>query len=393
MDKNSFMFSILNNPSLTPKDREKVISLITRDIEKDLMSQTRQIVREELKEKEATQQKGEQDDRSKKGIWIHDPRTVCSFLKKFSSDAILKFVFHSWDSGVFSGYDDFINKITTSLKKEDTFKDLYKYNIGLYYTLKNFILENGKTRDFSIPKEEDRIHIGLRYPEGVIREWMKNNPNLRLAEMPMTAFPPENRPAELCEIGNMEGLIEYFKHIIEFRDDDFTAMIHNTFRSADFSPSIDDNIQGISFYTYTSVVKDFLVVVLNNINGRILKGAPTTVKIFVDNVKDDSFELHILHEGSFADKDINDRKLRFSGNVASWCRWKGGSYDSLVSVCDYWVKSRFISDDEKHSKKSYRIDYLYPGVSDYCEDDFSESTATPLEQDAKGFEYVMRFYK
>ena len=43
------MFAILNNPSLTPQDRERVISLITRDIEKDLILKTQEIVREELK--------------------------------------------------------------------------------------------------------------------------------------------------------------------------------------------------------------------------------------------------------------------------------------------------------------------------------------------------------
>ena len=52
MDKNSFMFAILNNPSLTQKDRERVISLITQDIEKDLMTKTQQYIREELRQKE-----------------------------------------------------------------------------------------------------------------------------------------------------------------------------------------------------------------------------------------------------------------------------------------------------------------------------------------------------
>lgn len=394
MDKNRFMFAILNNPSLTPRERERVISLITQDIENNLMTKTQQYIREELRKKEGHQGNAVQEKRDEKVEWTHDPGQVCAFLKRFSSDPILKFALHSWDKGDFSSYDDFIKKITSCLDSDSTYKNLYHYNIGLYYTLKNFLQETGKKKDFSIPKEN--ILIGLQHPDGAIQEWMKNNPTKKLAEMPMTEFPEEYRPKGLYNgraIANMEDLIEYYKHIIEFRDVDFAAMVYDTFGSSDFTPIIDESVNGISFYAYTKVINSFLVMVLGNIKGRICDGAPKTVKISVANSGESSFELHILHEGSFADKDIDDRKLLYTGNVASWRLWKPGSYNSLLSVCDYSVESRFYSTKETKARKSYRIDYLFPGLSGKESDEIPEPRVSELEQDAKGFEYILRFYK
>ena len=394
MDKNSFMFAILNSPSLTQKDRERVISLITKDIENELMTKTQQYIREELRQKDDPQGSAVKEDDKGKVEWAHDPALVCSFLKRFSSDPILKFALHSWDKGDFNGYEDFIKKITSCLDSDGTYKNLYHYNIGLYYTLKNFLQETGKKKDFSIPKEN--ILIGLQHPDGAIQEWMNNNPTKKLAEMPMTDFPEEFRPKGLYNgraIANMEELIEYYKHIIEFRDFDFEAMVYDTFGSSDFTPIIDESVKGISFYTYTSVVKSFLVTVLGNIKSRILQGAPKTVKLFVSNSEDNAFELHILHEGSFAKKSINDRKLLYTGNVASWRLWKPGSYNSLLSVCDYSVKSQFYTSDEAKILKSFQIDYLYPGLSGKESDDIPEPRVTEMEQEANGFEYILRFYQ
>ena len=395
MDKNNFMFAILNDPSLSQKDRERIISLITRDIEQDLMSQTQRLIRDELKQKEASKDDGVKEDRTEKMGWIHNPVQVCNFLRKFSSDPILKFALHSWDKGDFSGgYEDFIKQITQCLDGDNIYKNLYYYNIGLYYTLKNFLQEAGGKRDFSIPKEN--ILIGLRHPEGTIQEWMKNNPNKKLAEMPMTEFPEEYRPKGLYNgraIANMEELIEYFKHIIEFRDFDFEAMVYDTFSCSDFTPDINESVNGISFYAYTSVVKSFLITVLGNIKGRIQQGAPKTVKIFVTNPGESSFELHILHEGSFACKVINDKKLLYTGNVASWRLWKPGNYNSLLSVCDYSVESKFYTTEETKTLKSYRIDYLFSGLSGSESDDLPEPRVTKMKQEAKGFEYILKFYK
>jgi hypothetical protein len=392
MDKNSFMFAILNNPSLTQKDREKVIALITEDIEKDLMTRTKQYIRDELKQKDG--EAGETEESVSQGAWIHNPREVCNFLKKFSSDPILRLAFHSWDRGEFKDYSVFIQRIVNCLNSDSTFKNLFHYNIGLNYTLREFLLNDGR-KEFSIPKES--IRIGLQYPAGAIQTWMANNPEKKLGEMPMTEFPAECRPKGLYNgrgIANMEELIEYFKHIIEFRDFDFEAMVFDTFENADFEPEIDDNVKGISFYTYTSVVKDFLNTVFDNVKGRILQGAPKTVKIFTTDTGDDTFELHVLHEGSFADKDIKDGKLLYRGNVASWRLWKETTqYNSLMSVCDYAVQSRFYSDDESHSLKSYRIDYLYPGLVGTSSDDIPEPRISLMENEAEGFEYIMRFYK
>lgn len=393
MDKNSFMFAILNNPSLTQKDRERVISLITRDIEKDLMSRTQEFIREELRHKENGSNDVPQDQSLPK-TWIHDPRTVCDFLKLFSSDPTIKYIVHSWDTGEFRDYDEFIDKITRGLKNERTFNQLYFYNIGLNYTLKRFIFCQDEN-EFSIPREN--LQIGLQYPVGVIKSWMEANPGRKMSEVPMSAFPAQNRPRGRFNgrsIANFEQLLDYYKHLISFRDSDFEEVIYDTFRNSDFKPIIDDSVKGIAFYTYTGVVKSFLSMAFDNIRDRVQNnGAPGNVKISVTNSSKDSFELHILHVGSFSKLDINDSKLLDNGFLASWRKWQnglGGNYNSLLSVCDYSVVSKFYSEDKE--LKSYRIDYLYPGL--YGIDESSRAPRIiPLEEDVPGFEYIMTFYK
>ena len=395
MDKNSFMFAILNDPSLTQKDRERVISLITADIENGILEQTRQIIRDELDQKEAGQSQVKEVNEQVQKKWIHDPRVVCDFLKRFSSDPVLRYVLHSWDEGDFDSYDSFIEKITNELKGDRTFNQLYFYNIGLNYTLKNFIL--GVDDDYSIPREN--LLVGLQFPVGVIKSWMESHPGRTMAEVPMSAFPVGNRPKGLYglsnkrTIANMEQLIEYFKHLIEFRDSDFEDTIVDTFRNSDFKASVDDSVKGRAFYTYTSVVKSFLSMAFDNIRGRIQNGAPRTVRIFVTDSGDSTFELHILHEGSFALKDISDTKLLDTGVLASWRKWQngpGGNYSSLLSVCDYSIVSKFYSEGKE--LKSYRIDYLYPGLFG-TDDRAILPTPILLDEEAKGFEYIMRFYK
>ena len=76
------------------------------------MTKTQQYIREELRQKEGPQDGFVKDEQEVKVEWTHAPGQVCDFLKKFSSDPILKFALHSWDKGDFSSYDDFIKKIT-----------------------------------------------------------------------------------------------------------------------------------------------------------------------------------------------------------------------------------------------------------------------------------------
>ena len=393
MDKNSFMLAILHDPSLTASERDRVITLIAQELEKDIILQTKEIVQQEINKRINKTTTVKEKTYSSDKVWIHNPKEVNCFLKKFTTDPTLKFALHSWDEGDFiGGYDNFIKKITDCLNEDITYKELYFYNIALRYTLWNFLQNDGSSTAFSIPRES--LQIGLRHPAGYIKKWMDSHPGKKMGEMPILEFPEQYRPIGKFNghhLGNLSDVIDYFKHIIEFRDDDFEALLHTTFNNSDYNSHIDDSVKGLSFYAYTSVVHSYLSSISNNIRERITNGASKTVNIFVDKATNESFELHILHEGSYSKRKIDDEKLLSTGSIASWRSWKSKSYNSLLSICDYSIVSLFYSKD--NTLKAYKIEYLYAGLCGKPEDIANLPTARVIEvEEAKGFEYILKFY-
>ena len=390
IDKNQFIAAVLNNPSLGVKDREKVLTLLTRDIETDIKAGIRDLVREELSSiADATKKK---DTNSEKGHWEHAPRKVNSFLMSFSSDrSVLKYAVHTWDAGEFDGfkYDSFVSSIRTTLKQNPEYSKMYWYNKPLYYTLQDYLVEyKKKPQEFHWDKDA-RIKIGLQYPSGCARKWMEKNPGKQLWAMPITEFPPENQPEGLFDnkaLANMGDVCEVFKHVIEFRDDkkDFYKLIKSLFdNKSDFDVQmVAKDLKGIKFYTYTTAVGNALNIVAENIRLRATDTAKV-VKISIEEDHADSFELHISHIGSYPDCSVKDSKL-YSGTVASMRR-------SLMSICDYSIKGRF-QDDKSGELLPFRFDYLYPGVSPN-ESDEPRIDVKRLDTEIDGFEYIFKFYK
>ena len=395
IDKNQFIAAILNNPSLGKKDREKVLTLLTRDIEFEIKAGIRDLVREELSS--ATSAVKNAGDASERGHWEHAPRKVNSFLMSFSSDrSILKYAVHTWDAGEFDGfkYDSFVSGIRTTLKQNDEYSRMYWYNTALYYALNDYLLEYKKNPQSFHWDKDARIKIGLQYPSGFAMRWMKQNPGKQLWAMPLTAFPKDNQPEGLFDnkaLVNMGDVCEVFKHVIEFRDDkkDFYKLIKTLFdKKSDFAAQLDSKeLKGIKFYTYTTAVSNALNRVAENIRLRVTDTA-NTVRISIQEDNSESFELHIKHLGSFPDCSVKESKL-YNGTFASMrCfQAKGGS---LLSICDYSIIGRF--KDEDGNLAPFRFDYLYPEVT-------ADEAGTPkikvekLEKVVDGFEYIFIFYK
>lgn len=326
---------------------------------------------------------------AKRNKWTHSPKKVNAFLRKFSTHPELKFAVHTWDQGEFTSYKNFIDKIESALKSDETYKSMYFYNVGLNYSLRNFLQTNTPTT-YSSWLGDYTINVGLRYPEEEIQKWMDANPGKDIMALPLSALSENYRPKmkyNTKTLANMEDVCDLFKHIIEFRDKDFERMIKNAFKSSDYVPSIDESIRGISFYTYTPAVKDALHKIASNIRERIVNGASSDVRIFVKRIENNILELHIQHIGSFADCDISRPKLE-EGTIASMRLHKNQQRSSLLSVCDYSVKSRFRSDDG--NLEFYEISYLYPGVEG---DDVPKVQKIKINETIDGFEYILRFYK
>ena len=241
IDKNQFIAAILKERSLGVKDREKVLTLLTRDIETDIKAGIRELVREELSSaSDMTKNEGKPLELDH---WEHAPRQVNSFLMSFSSDnSVLKYTVHAWDAGDFDGwnYENFLSKVRVALKQNDIFHKLYWYNSAFYYALYDYLLTFKKDRDKYHWDKESRIKIGLQYPSRYAMEWMKNNPGQQIWAMPLTIFPEDYQPVGLFdnnELANMGDVRDVFKHVIEFRSDqsDFYNLIRSSFNNADFS--------------------------------------------------------------------------------------------------------------------------------------------------------------
>ncbi len=401
IDKNQFISAILNNPELGTKDREKVLTLLTRDIETDIKVSIRDMVREEI----SVASNAGKESKAASGHWEHAPKKVNSFLMSFSSNqSILKYAVHSWDAGEFDGfkYDSFISSISTTLKQNEEYKKMYWYNPALYYALKDYLLTSEKDPDKFHWDKTAKIKIGLQYPSGYARKWMEENPEKQLWAMPLAEFPEANRPKGLFdnkEPVNMGDICEIFKHVIEFRDDkkDFYKLIKSMFNNSDFTVHLEEKeLKAIRFYTYTTAVSNALNRVAENIRSRIENAK--TVKISIQDDNSESFELHIEHIGSFPDCSVTEPKL-YNGTVANMRRFpepKSPSKESsstsfsLLSICDYSIIGRF--KDDNGDLVPFRFDYLYPGIT-ADKDGSPKISIKKLDEKIEGFKYIFKFYK
>ena len=221
-EKNLFVSAILSNPGLSIKDREKVLMLLTRDMEDEIKTGIREIVAQEIES--ISRPKVSKTEKKTGPEWIHNPQMVNSFLLSFSSDkSPLKYSVHDWDAGEFDGYkyDVFISHMN-DINKDERFLALYKCNLRLYFALKDYLLTSKKKQGEFYWDKDGKIKIGLQYPAGYAQKWMSENPGHQLWDMPLSYFPEEYQPVDLYGGRQLEYLGEVrdlFKHVIEFRDD------------------------------------------------------------------------------------------------------------------------------------------------------------------------------
>src|SRR5574344_2162283 len=193
-----FISALLNDPKLTASDRDRIIQLISKELErKNLVTeeQLKNFVTEDklksyvtidsLKEllalskaANATNAPQQEETKStKRGSNKHDPRRVVKFLKLFSSaSSPFKYATHTWDKTSnaefpYKTYDEFMDACSAEFGKN---KDIYNYNQQIYYLVHDFLL---KTDYGSYPGWGNiyPIKIGYSYPPNILKNWMDNN--------------------------------------------------------------------------------------------------------------------------------------------------------------------------------------------------------------------------
>lgn len=322
---------------------------------------------------------------------IHRPKLVVAFLKQFTSTENLKYTTHTWERMIdgkykWTDFDQFFHSYESELKDKTgsgiPIFDIYNCNIHLYNLVRNFLLPPSKEE---YPWQTDYgLKLSYCTPEGVIQNWMKENPDKQPMEIPLSVFPESYRPKQRVQgqtLVDFRDVIDIFKNAIEYRDDNLYWDVSDIFKLTDFSldDSVLDTLSGITFYTDTILVREALKIIADNI---IVRPQHRHLKVQAIRGKDGDqkyVSLEILHVESFSNKSLDDDKLQLKGNKGQLSVVK----QKLVSLCDFSVESRFRKGDEMGD---YRIDYLY------SEEVNAEPRVTKLDAPAEGFKYILKFY-
>lgn len=406
-----FITALLNDPKLTASDRDRIIQLIGKELErknKDFVTEDKlkdYVTMDKLEEIIASRSNGPADAKvdaansvSKKdlGSTIHSPREIVNFLKLFSSNSsALKYTTHTWDktsdgSFTYSSYDDFMKQCEEDFyikyRDDDKNNRIYKWNQSLYYTIQSFLFRKeykDNQKGWGTYGKTD-IKLGYSYPPNVLKNWMDENPDKQPGAMPLSILPKELRPIVNKKVlGNFEEIGLLFKKEIQFRGNDLYNDIKRIFESPDFEVNEEKlkTLQGIEFYTSTRQFKSALYLVKDNIIAR--SSEHNSVDIYADihdesNEENKYVDICINQLGSFSDKNINDDKLMLKGNIGQI----GDIKKKLVSLCDFFIESRF----KIKGKKSFaRVEYLK-------NEDISREPEVNIIENCDGFKYCFRFY-
>lgn len=406
-----FITALLNDPKLTASDRDRIIQLIGKELErknKDFVTEDQlkdYVTMDKLEEIITSRSNGPTDAKvdavnsvSKKdlGSTIHSPREIVNFLKQFSSNSsALKYTTHTWDktsdgSFTYSSYDDFMKQCEEDFyikyRDDDKNNRIYKWNQSLYYTIQSFLFRKeykDNQKGWGTYGKTD-IKLGYSYPPNVLKNWMDENPDKQPGAMPLSILPKELRPIVNKKVlGNFEEIGLLFKKEIQFRGDDLYNDIKRIFESPDFDVNAEklETLQGIEFYTSTRQFKSALYLVKDNIIAR--SSEHNRVDIYADihdesNEENKYVDICINQLGSFSDKNINDDKLMLKGNIGQI----GDIKKKLVSLCDFFIESRF---KIKGRKSFARVEYLK-------NEDISREPEVKIIEDCDGFKYCFRFY-
>ena len=372
-NKVNMIWALLNEPSLTPSQRARINALLGK-------SQTK------VKESTTPTSKGKESSslfpikkkEAKKGSSLHDPVAMTCFLNKFTKPGNLKYTTHEWDEGDYTqGFDYFVSEYTKEIDG-----NLFLLNVNVYNLVRNFLCPvKGRSADGNLFFwGKNKIKLGYQYPLDAMREWMKKNPGCQPAEMPLSFFPEEHQPQgkENRSLKTFGDIIQLFKRAIEFRDDELYKMVYLRFMNSDITldPCI-EQLTSYQFFTSTYDVEQAVRLIAENIRQR---KEHKDVKIYIDK-EDDAVTLNILHVGSFSDASMDNPKLNLADEKGCMREIKS----KLISLCDFYVESRFRSPDG--NLKDYKIIYLKgkdPASSPVWEELPEGST--------KGFKYSLKFY-
>ena len=292
----------------------------------------------------------------------HKPKEVSAALKKFSSDENLRYSNHPWDNHL--NYNDFRRNLQKGF--EEVKNDLHILDSdgdledNLYRNIQTFLL--------------DKNHIG--WSSQIIKD-----------EIEKGTLPHEISLANIedIEFNTFGEAIDNFKSLFVVKQNDKKLKLLKKFikirkelniKSIDLNDLKQGKID--KFFTDTRRFENALTLILQDIQENFSEDTKDIV-VEADTISfndEDMIEIKIIHINSTASKTAEALKKTIDKN--------GGNfhtiYKNLLSVCDWSIDT--ICKDGKR----YRIDYLSP------ETDNNKVHCTQIDDESRGFTYILRFY-
>lgn len=347
MEKNKidFIIGLLNNPTLTVKQRERVNALLVKELSTESVTEER--VKEMIEtaiNSDEFQQRRKKAPEKKKGA--HAPKLTADFLSLFNRRDGFKYLTHNYDSSGMS-LSDMIAKVKLAY---DEFP--LKHNLPWSLrTLMTTFIDGGEWIDYQGKK------CAEGYSTKSWQEWSEQNGN----KHPIT------------DIGGMEKTIQRFRHTIRIVAPDLQKMVEDiieSFSSYNFSLK---NLDKADFYTNVMVVRNRLKEIIKDMADHdAYKDILIEYKPGLDG---DYFtrQIRITQKGSYSAKPIDE--------VISKYNTEGGFFyenaDKLRGYCNWSVESLW-------DEKPYRWNILKD--TDTKETEEIEKDAVP------GFTHILTFY-
>jgi len=347
MDRNKidFIIGLLNNPTLTSKQRERINALLVKELSVESVTEERvmEMIETAISSNESKQWHKKEPTKKKNA---HYPKLTADFFSLFNRRDGFKYLTHNYDSSAMSLND----MIAQAKQAYDDFPTKQNLPWSLLKLMTTFI-DGGEWIDY-----KGKV-CNEGYSTKSWEEWSEQNANRH----PIT------------DIGGMEKTIQRFRHTIRVVAPDMQTMfeeIIKPFSSLHFEMK---NLDKADFYTNVMVVRNrFREMLKDMADHDDYKDIKIEYKPGLDG---DYFtrQIRISQKGSFSAKPINE--------VISKYNTEGGFFyenaDKLRGYCNWSVESLW-------DGKPYRWNIL--------KDNELDETEEISKEDVVGFTHILTFY-
>ena len=298
----------------------------------------------------------------------HNPKELVKILTNFRKDSPIKYTTHDWDFDFRKEYGDFNNYMKNVKKQWDEIeKELKELSPNIHKKTELFLFAKDE-KDVWSSAEGDKLATGWSNLEG-LREWCDNG------KSPFDFKLPKIYEVEGKTVSKFADVINIFKREIQIRNEnDHLKSIFSNYRNilykkAKFKIKM-EKLQGKNFYTDVETFKKVLDMIFFE---EILKREKyPNIIVEAKNDNEKFFDLCITQVDSFS--YLSPKEMFNKSDGGDFAKIK----KALKNLCDWSIENK----DEKG--KSYRVNYL---ISTYKE------RTEYLDEEIKGFTYILRFYK